>query len=390
LTLAWTCAIGVSGCSKPPSVDGAGETGSATKGKAKPEVAKETPEQKKLMRVSALGPLPAGPVARVAGEDITLADFRGIYDLKLKKFEGKGRNMTKRVDARYRRSITERLIRQDIIEREAKALGVEYKEEDLSEKEADSRRRVRDWEKDLGRRGESNETLRKLEITRLRESAILAKTVDLTVTDAEVEEEYERIKTNFDKDTDRYRLYRVVFESEEFGSPEKAKEKALEFRKLALESEEDFLSLGQKHSKSLVSGDLGLRRADRLEERIMSPLAKMETGAISEPLEIPQGFELVKHGGKWGPGILPMDALIDMLHSSLVGRKRQDKGVELMEKLYEKYEVENLMEKTIEASGGPSKPAKRPPKPVGTGKTAEGAPPAAAGKGAKKDAPAGK
>ena len=72
-----------------------------------------------------LPPIPAGQVATVNGEPISSADFRAIYDLKLKKYRRKGDEIPQSSDRRYRKSITERLIYQKVVELEAKSLGVD-------------------------------------------------------------------------------------------------------------------------------------------------------------------------------------------------------------------------------------------------------------------------
>ena len=62
---------------------------------------------------------------RVGEKDITLADFRSIYDLKVKKYADRGRDIPPSADRRYRKSIAERLIYHEVLSQEAKSLGVE-------------------------------------------------------------------------------------------------------------------------------------------------------------------------------------------------------------------------------------------------------------------------
>ena len=83
-----------------------------------------------------LGPIPDGPVAKVGDVEITGETFNAIYDLKLQKYKDRKRKIPRSADRRYRRSITERLIYQELLRQEAAKLGVDYDEEKLAERQA--------------------------------------------------------------------------------------------------------------------------------------------------------------------------------------------------------------------------------------------------------------
>jgi parvulin-like peptidyl-prolyl isomerase len=331
------------GCSKPPD---AGRKG-AKHGETRP-AAEQTEKQEQLMRASSLGPLPAGPVAVVGGKEITLEAFRGIYDLKLARHERRGRVLPKRVDARHRRGITERLIRQELLRREAEALGIAVDDKDLGEIMEGTRSRSQDWDKDLERRGESNESLRQIEIAKMREEAILEKTVDLGISPKEIDEEYERVKPSYDKNTDRLKVARIMFEVKPDGDREAALAAAQKVRALALEPGADFIALGEEHAKGPLTGEMGLMRADRMGKRLAQALDGFADGQISEPLETEAGYELLKLIKRYPPGPLPREALASQLKVSLAGRKKLDEGRKLLERLAEKYGVQNNMAKTLE------------------------------------------
>ncbi len=303
------------------------------------------------MKFSALGPLPQGPVATLGKGTISHADFRAIYDLKLMKFEAKKRAMPPRVDGRYRRTITERLLRQTLLAREAKAIAVEYDPAELASEQQKARERVREWDKDLGRRGESNKTLKDLLVARLRETEILKKTIDLSVGDDDVSQEFERIKTNFDKDTPRLRIYRLTFGSADLGGEKQARAKAEEVRKLLRAEGANVADVAAEHCPGPRTGNLGLRRQDRLQKSLAEGIDGVEPGHSSALRAVDDGFELLYLMDRYPPGLLPLEALSEQIHTSLVGRKRQEEGKKLVESLYKKYQVTNLMESHLDVQG---------------------------------------
>ena len=70
-----------------------------------------------------LGVLP-DPVALVNGKPVTLVEFKTIYDLKVQKYAERGREIPPSADRRYRKSITERLVYQEVLRQEAAAKTV--------------------------------------------------------------------------------------------------------------------------------------------------------------------------------------------------------------------------------------------------------------------------
>jgi parvulin-like peptidyl-prolyl isomerase len=325
----------------------AGKDAKQQDAKARQQPAEQTEKQKRLMRAASLGPLAAGPVALVGGKEIGLDEFRAIYDLKLARHERKGQVLPKRVDARHRRSITQRLIRQELLRRETEAEGIVLDEKALAERMQRMRDRSREWSKDLERRGESEESLRQLEIAKMREAALLEKTVDLGISAKEIDEEYERVKPSYDKNTDRLKVARIVFEVKHGRDRTAALAKARKVRKLASKPSADFFALGKEHSKSPLTGEMGIMRADRLGKRLAEVLDGFEDGQITEPLEVESGYELLKLLKRYPPGPLPKQALASQIDTSLAGRKQLEEGRKLLERLAAKYGVQNNMAEAL-------------------------------------------
>ena len=66
---------------------------------------------------STLGAIPSGPIAKVGDVEIPNEAFATIYELKVKKYTDRGRDIPTSADRRYRKSIAERLIYHEVLAR---------------------------------------------------------------------------------------------------------------------------------------------------------------------------------------------------------------------------------------------------------------------------------
>ncbi|MFV8753968.1 peptidylprolyl isomerase [Nannocystaceae bacterium ST9] len=333
--------------------------------------------------------IPEGPVALVNGKEITAADFRAIYDLKLKKYEDRGRDIPKTADRRYRKSIVERLIYQEVLRQEAETRKVSYDKDELAQREEAQKRGIKDWDKHLSRRGESEESLRQLYVTELLERAILEADGKLTVTEPEILEEYEKIKPNYKKDKERIRAAHILVRvgPEERPNPgeavtEPTDEQKKQWREDALKKANeiyaevtapgaDFTTLAIKYSEgpsARKGGDLGIFSADRMVEEFSDAAFALAPGEISKPVETKFGFHVIKVFGKYPPGDLPLEALEDQIKERLAARKLHQGRRDLKDELMGKYEIKNIMEELL----GPDPRANR--RPAATRKS-QGTPP---------------
>ncbi len=315
-----------------------------------------------------LGPIPDGPVAKVGDVEITGETFNAIYDLKLQKYKDRKRKIPRSADRRYRRSITERLIYQELLRQEAAKLGVDYDEEKLAERQAQQKKGIRNWDEHLRRRGESEDSLREMYIAELRERAILEKTGALVVTDEEVDAEYEKVKPNYKKDKERVRASHILVsvgpkerpkpgekrpeptEEEKKKWEEEALKKANEILEKAKAEGADFAALAREYSdgpSARKGGDLGIFTAERMVKEFSDAAFALDVGGISEPIKTRFGFHVIKVFGKYPPGDLPKEAIADQIQARLANQKLHQGRRELKERLYKDIEVVNSMEKHL-------------------------------------------
>ncbi len=325
-----------------------------------------------------LGALP-DPVALVNGKPLSLAEFRTIYDLKVQKYAERGREIPPSADRRYRKSITERLVYQEVLRQEAEAKGIKYDEKELGKREAEQKQGIKDWDKHLIRRGETEKSLRDMYIAEIVEKQLLESAGKLTVTDAEIDEEYEKIKQNYKSDADRVQASHILIpigpQDQPAAGPDKPPEpspedqkkykaealaKAEELYKKATAPGADFAQLARENSigpSADKGGDLGVFTKDRMVEEFSAVAFKLKPGEISKPVETKFGVHIIKLIAKYPPGDLPKAALVEQIRERLGQRKLHQGRRDLKEELLGRYKIENKMEEAL----GPDPRAKKGP-----------------------------
>ena len=316
-----------------------------------------------------LGAIPAGAIGKVGDVDIPNEKFREIYDLKVKKYADRGREIPPSADRRYRKSIAERLIYHEVVAQEVKKLGVEYDADALAKREEQQRRGIRDWDKHLERRGETEGSLRAMVVNELREHAILEKLGNLEVTDAEVTEDYEKIKGNWVSDKPRVRASHILVpigpqpppRTKEGKPPEPSDEerakweaealaKAKEIHARVTAPDADFAAIAAETSvgpSASKGGDISIFTPDRMTEEFSEVAFKLEPGQISEPVKTKFGYHIIKLTGKWPAGELPQEALEDQIRDRLRQRKLHQGRRELKERLLGEYTVVDNIKPTL-------------------------------------------
>ncbi|MCX4239952.1 peptidylprolyl isomerase [Paraliomyxa miuraensis] len=317
-----------------------------------------------------LGPIPDGAIAKVGDVEIPNGVFREIYDLKIKKYADRGREIPPSADRRYRKSITERLIYHEVLAQEAKALGVDYDQAELASRDEQQRRGIREWDKHLERRGETDKSLEDMVIAELREKAILVKLGKLEVTEAEIDEDYDKIKGNWKSDKPRVQASHILVpigpqadvrakadgkvpepsEDERTQWEAEALAKAKEIHALVTAEGADFAKIATEKStgpSAAKGGDIGIFTADRMAEEFSAVAFALEAGQVSEPVKTKFGYHIIKVTGKWPPGELPKEALVDQIRERLEQRKLHQGRRELKEELLAKYTIVDNIEPTL-------------------------------------------
>ena len=119
---------------------------------------------------------------------------------------------------------------------------------------------------------------------------------------------------------------------------------------MAIKEGVDFLTLAEEKSdgpSARKGGDLGIFTHDRMVPEFSDAAFAMKVGEVSKPVKTKFGFHIIKVFGKYPPGDLPKEALVDQIVERLEARKLHQGRRELKEELEEKYKVVNHMEKHL-------------------------------------------
>ena len=323
------------------------------------EPASPTPEP---VAIEEPGPKPVMAVAFVNDVPITTTDFRAIYDLKLQKYADRGREIPKTADRRYKKSLTERLIWQEVLRQEAKKRGLSHDPAALAARMEQQTRSIEGWDKHLRRRGESNESLRQLYIAELLERAILDQEGQLEISEAELRAEYETVRSNYYQDEERVRAAHILVHVGPDPAPDQptaaqqqqweaeARTKIEAIHAEASAPGADFAQLAIERSEgpsARKGGDLGLFTADRMVEEFSKAAFALKPGELSTPVQTKFGFHIIKVYGKYPPGELPFEALEDQIRERLAARRLHEGRRELRAELLEAYAIDNLMADTL-------------------------------------------
>ncbi|MCA9685099.1 MAG: peptidylprolyl isomerase [Myxococcales bacterium] len=194
--------------------------------------------------------------------------------------------------------------------------------------------------------------------------------------EAEVAEEYEKIKPNYTKDKERIRAAHILVrvgpeERPNVGEPvaEPTEEQKKQWEAEALKKAEeiyakataegaDFSQLAIDSSEgpsARKGGDLGIFSADRMVDEFSDAAFQLEPGEVSKPIKTKFGFHIIKVYGKYPPGELPLEALRDQIEERLAARKLHQGRRDLKEELLAKYEIKNIMDEML----GPDPRAER-------------------------------
>lgn len=303
-------------------------------------------------------------LAMVGDVEIPYSDFAAIYDLKVAKYTDRGREIPASADRRYRKSIAQRLIYHEMLRQEAGARGLAYNADALAEREQQQRRGIRDWEKHLARRGETDASLRDMYVAELLEVEILQSDGLLDVTPEEVLADYEKIRQNWHSDRPRIRASHILVplrpaRADLTNPPSPAQEKQWEAEAKAeakaihqevTQPGADFAATAKERSSgpsARKGGDIGIFTADRMAQEFSRAAFRLKVGQISKPVRTKFGYHVIKLTGSWPAGALPIEALDDQIRDRLRQRKLHEGRRLLQERLKATVEVRDNMLPTL-------------------------------------------
>jgi len=277
-------------------------------------------------------------VATVNGVPIPKADVEEQLDLIKEQqpgiFDGeKGKDLEKSYRDRFKEQlITNELIRQDALDRDIKVST-----KDVDEKFAQVSKLFNDDEKKLeealSQQGMTPESYKE----RIREQLLLEKTVnkeveDITVSDEEVQEEYDKNKESY-QEPEQVRVSDILIKDEEEAKKVLASiEGGADFSQQAKEKSEDPASKDN-------GGDLGFRQINMFPPAMGEAIGALSVGEVSKLVNDTSGFHIVKLEDKKEARQRSFEESNEEIRQRLKLEKQRSKYLAYIETLKKKFKV---------------------------------------------------
>jgi len=288
-------------------------------------------------------------VAVVNNEIILLSEMNAAFEPFRKRIETtyKGKERETAL-AESRTAFLNKLIDDTLIEQEAKKAGISIPDEDVMSAINDliSRRNIPrdDLIKELAKGGSSLDAYKHDIRNQMVKMNLLRREIKskLVVTDNEIGEYYREHRNDYEgREAVRVKQIWLAFPSGA-GAPEKEKMKRMaEEISGRLKKGDDFDALAAAYSaQTAAGGDLGFITKGVAFPAMEKAAFALKEGGVSEIIESPAGFHIIKVIEKRGGGLKPIEEVREEIRARIEEQKTGEKFQEWMETLRKKAHVE--------------------------------------------------
>ena len=338
--------LAVCGCSKnTPAASSASLTSSPAAAPAQAPAQGQAP--------AAPAPAPAKPVpaqlpdviARVNGEAIDKTEFESA----VRSLEGRAGGPVP-ADQRDRvyRDVLDQLIAYRLLVQETKARKVTITDADVDARLAQIKKQFPSEEafkETLGKQKMTEAQLRQEALGDMQVTKMLDDEVKITVQPQAVTTFYQQNPDKFQQ-PERVRASHILIRLPEKADPkttEEARAKATDVLK-QVKTGQDFGALAKQHSQDPGSatngGDLGYFQKGQMVGAFERAAFGMKPGEVSELVETPFGFHIIKVADKQAARTVPIDEVRPQIEQFLQNQQRQEKTESFVESLKTKGKVE--------------------------------------------------
>jgi len=290
-------------------------------------------------------------VAVINDEIITLSDLNKNFDPYRKRIEAsyKNRDIDK-VMAEARLSILNKMIDQNLVDQAAKKSGIVIKDDEVMDtmKEILARRKMKMDEllKEIAGGGSTLEAYKKeirdyLAKMRLARREIKSK---VTVSDEEIGEYYLKHREDYEgKEAVRIKQILIFFPvnaNKEIKAKLRTNMDMIHKRLKDGEQFEMIAATSSQGPEAAGGGDIGFVERGAILPAVESAAFKLKTDQISDIIESPVGFHIVKVVDRRGAGIKPIESVRAEIRGKLEGEKMDKKQEEWIKELREKAHIE--------------------------------------------------
>lgn len=290
-------------------------------------------------------------VAVVNDEIITLTEFNTAFESVRKKVEEtyKDQDLTK-IIPEARLAVLNRMIDQNLIEQEAKKSSIVIKDDELTDTINDFLARTSismdALLKDLAKTGSNFETYKKEVRDQLVRSRLVRRELKykVTVSEEEIGDYYLKHRADYEgKEAVRINQILILI-PKSIDAATKAKLRAdVDLIYKRLKDKEPFESLAAKYSQGPAAasgGDIGFVERGMILPEVENVAFKLQKDEISNVIESPIGFHIIKAIDRRGAGIKPIESVRLEIRDRIEGQKMEKKYIEWIKELREKSHVE--------------------------------------------------
>jgi peptidyl-prolyl cis-trans isomerase SurA len=253
-------------------------------------------------------------VASIDGEPVTQSELEGWV-------------RTRRLGVEPSREVLETYVTEELLEKEAKAQGIQARDADveryIAQVKAQGRLDDAAFDRALREQGLTKEVYRENVRREIEKSELVNKEVRgrVSVSPEEVRRHYEEHKKDYSV-AERVRLRMILIPTQPNMPPEMAMQAEAFVRALHLELQNgaDFAEMARQYSRgpgAAEGGDLGFFRRGELVKPLEDVAFRLREGALSDPIQSPTGFHLLKVEERQGTIEQPFDVVKDQIRAEL-------------------------------------------------------------------------
>ena len=291
------------------------------------------------------GPL----VARVNGVPIYKIDFDSALE-SFKKSQGLTGNLTEDQSRQVREVVLEGLIGSELLHQKAQTIPIEVGGEEIDQTVRQTRESLGEesFQAELARRSMSESDLRSLVkqnimVQKLIQDLIMTR---VDVTETEIQQFYQEHQAEMKK-PERVEASHILVKSNPSDSAEQkaAARRKIEEAERRAKSGEDFAVLAKEFSDdgtAVNGGKLGNIQRGQTVPSFEDAAFRLNAGEVSEVVESPYGYHVIKVTGHTDPTIATLDEAHDTIAQYLKQKKAQDAIEQMVDTLRAEAKIETF------------------------------------------------
>lgn len=290
-------------------------------------------------------------VAIVNGDSITLSELNGTFEPYRKKIDEAYKGTDKEtIIASNRQLLLKKMIDNILIDQEAKKSGITVTDNEVTEtiKDMLTRRKIKmeDLQSELGKEHSTMEAYRKEIKEHLLRMRLLKREVrsKITVSEEEIGDYYLKHREAYEgKEAVRIKQILILYPN---NPDEKIKvnlRKQIDAIHKRLLNGEPFEQLAVQYSQgpgAAAGGDIGFIEKGTILPSVETVAFRLKMDEISEVIESPVGFHIIKAIDKRGAGIKPINSVRDEIKAKIEEEKSDKKYDEWIQELRNKSLIE--------------------------------------------------